>query len=135
MTHVKYLESTSPKMSFRCRFRRAFVNVTHRLSILLLGKLITKSNFFVITWVYVSARGKVNSVFRESFYSTIKLGVPISILITMQFALHFCCTTVSFTLVAINCCCSQLNIFILWELFFSAKAIPSGFQKFQVELI
>ncbi|NXA33746.1 MAN1 protein, partial [Eudromia elegans] len=35
--NVKYLESTSPKMSFRCRFRRAFVNVTHRLSILLLG--------------------------------------------------------------------------------------------------
>ncbi|NXD72456.1 MAN1 protein, partial [Eolophus roseicapillus] len=37
VTDVKYLESTSPKMSFRCRFRRAFVNVTHRLSILLLG--------------------------------------------------------------------------------------------------
>ncbi|NXG31006.1 MAN1 protein, partial [Dromaius novaehollandiae] len=37
VTNVKYLESTSPKMSFRCRFRRAFVNVTHRLSILLLG--------------------------------------------------------------------------------------------------
>ncbi|NWY02640.1 MAN1 protein, partial [Nothoprocta ornata] len=37
VTEVKYLESTSPKMSFRCRFRRAFVNVTHRLSILLLG--------------------------------------------------------------------------------------------------
>nr|XP_047921349.1 inner nuclear membrane protein Man1 [Anser cygnoides] len=36
-TDVKYLESTSPKMSFRCRFRRAFINVTHRLSILLLG--------------------------------------------------------------------------------------------------
>ncbi|NXA77378.1 MAN1 protein, partial [Thryothorus ludovicianus] len=35
VTDVKYLESTSPKMSFRCRFRRAFVNVTHRLSILL----------------------------------------------------------------------------------------------------
>uniref|UniRef100_A0A8C5TTM4 LEM domain containing 3 n=1 Tax=Malurus cyaneus samueli TaxID=2593467 RepID=A0A8C5TTM4_9PASS len=34
---VRYLESTSPKMSFRCRFRRAFVNVTHRLSILLWG--------------------------------------------------------------------------------------------------
>ncbi|XP_071408383.1 inner nuclear membrane protein Man1 [Pithys albifrons albifrons] len=34
---VKYLESTSPKMSFRCRFRRAFVNVTHRLSVLFLG--------------------------------------------------------------------------------------------------
>uniref|UniRef100_A0A8B9T2S0 Inner nuclear membrane protein Man1 n=1 Tax=Anas platyrhynchos TaxID=8839 RepID=A0A8B9T2S0_ANAPL len=37
VTDVKYLESTSPKMSFRCRFRRAFINVTHRLSILLLG--------------------------------------------------------------------------------------------------
>uniref|UniRef100_A0A8C8AU21 LEM domain containing 3 n=1 Tax=Otus sunia TaxID=257818 RepID=A0A8C8AU21_9STRI len=37
VTDVKYLESTSPKMSFRCRFRCAFVNVTHRLSILLLG--------------------------------------------------------------------------------------------------
>ncbi|KFV42571.1 Inner nuclear membrane protein Man1, partial [Tyto alba] len=37
VTDVKYLESTSPKMSFRCRFRRAFLNVTHRLSILLLG--------------------------------------------------------------------------------------------------
>ncbi|NWH79767.1 MAN1 protein, partial [Piaya cayana] len=37
VTDVKYLESTSPKMSFRCRFRRAFVNVTHRLSIVLLG--------------------------------------------------------------------------------------------------
>ncbi|NWZ91428.1 MAN1 protein, partial [Nesospiza acunhae] len=37
VTDVKYLESTSPKMSFRCRFRRAFVNVTHRLSILLWG--------------------------------------------------------------------------------------------------
>ncbi|NWV00258.1 MAN1 protein, partial [Upupa epops] len=37
VTDVKYLESTSPKMSFRCRFRRAFVNVTLRLSILLLG--------------------------------------------------------------------------------------------------
>ncbi|NXX40480.1 MAN1 protein, partial [Tricholaema leucomelas] len=37
VTDVKYLESTSPKMSFRCRFRRAFVNVTHRLSVLLLG--------------------------------------------------------------------------------------------------
>ncbi|XP_067170057.1 inner nuclear membrane protein Man1 isoform X3 [Apteryx mantelli] len=37
VTNVKYLESTSPKMSFRCRFRRAFVNITHRLSILLLG--------------------------------------------------------------------------------------------------
>ncbi|NWI08960.1 MAN1 protein, partial [Crypturellus soui] len=37
VTNVKYLESTSPKMSFRCRFRRAFVNVTHRLSILLFG--------------------------------------------------------------------------------------------------
>ncbi|NXF41506.1 MAN1 protein, partial [Nyctibius bracteatus] len=37
VTDVKYLESTSPKMSFRCRFRRALVNVTHRLSILLLG--------------------------------------------------------------------------------------------------
>uniref|UniRef100_A0A8C4JTF9 LEM domain-containing protein 2 n=1 Tax=Dromaius novaehollandiae TaxID=8790 RepID=A0A8C4JTF9_DRONO len=39
VTNVKYLESTSPKMSFRCRFRRAFVNVTHRLSILLLDVL------------------------------------------------------------------------------------------------
>ncbi|XP_009561798.2 inner nuclear membrane protein Man1 [Cuculus canorus] len=37
VTDVKYLESTSPKMSFRCRFRRAFVSVTHRLSIVLLG--------------------------------------------------------------------------------------------------
>ncbi|KAM7055689.1 inner nuclear membrane protein Man1 [Acridotheres tristis] len=37
VTNVKYLQSTSPKMSFRCRFRRAFVNVTHRLSILLWG--------------------------------------------------------------------------------------------------
>ncbi|NXJ83249.1 MAN1 protein, partial [Trogon melanurus] len=37
VTDVKYLESTSPKMSFRCRFRRAFVNVTHRLSIVFLG--------------------------------------------------------------------------------------------------
>lgn len=39
VTDVKYLESTSPKMSFRCRFRRAFISVTHRLSIPLLGKL------------------------------------------------------------------------------------------------
>ncbi|XP_065599376.1 inner nuclear membrane protein Man1 isoform X2 [Cyrtonyx montezumae] len=37
VTDVKYLESTSPKMSFRCRFRRAFISVTHRLSIPLLG--------------------------------------------------------------------------------------------------
>ncbi|XP_019371322.1 PREDICTED: inner nuclear membrane protein Man1, partial [Gavialis gangeticus] len=37
ITDVKYLESTSPQMSFKCRFRRAFINVTHRLSILLLG--------------------------------------------------------------------------------------------------
>lgn len=45
VTDVKYLESTSPKMSFRCRFRRAFINVTHRLSILLLGKLFKQSLF------------------------------------------------------------------------------------------
>ncbi|XP_048691857.1 inner nuclear membrane protein Man1 isoform X2 [Caretta caretta] len=37
VTDVKYLESTRPQMSFRCRFRRAFITVTHRLSILLLG--------------------------------------------------------------------------------------------------
>ncbi|NXH18059.1 MAN1 protein, partial [Bucco capensis] len=37
VTDVKYLESTSPKMSFECRFRRAFVSATHKLSILLLG--------------------------------------------------------------------------------------------------
>uniref|UniRef100_A0A7M4ELA1 Inner nuclear membrane protein Man1 n=1 Tax=Crocodylus porosus TaxID=8502 RepID=A0A7M4ELA1_CROPO len=37
ITDVKYLESTSPQMSFKCRFRRAFINVTHRLSLLLLG--------------------------------------------------------------------------------------------------
>lgn len=97
MTDVKYLESTSPKMSFRCRFRRAFVNVTHRLSILLLGKLILKKKkmkLFVITCVYVSIQGKVNSMFREHIYSTLKLGVPTGILITMQFVLQFCCTTV-----------------------------------------
>lgn len=64
VTDVKYLESTSPKMSFRCRFRRAFVNVTHRLSVLLLGKF--KSAFLVITSLYVSRWGKVKSMFRES---------------------------------------------------------------------
>nr|XP_025044041.1 inner nuclear membrane protein Man1 [Pelodiscus sinensis] len=37
VTDVKYLESTRPQMSFRCRFRRAFITVIHRLSILLLG--------------------------------------------------------------------------------------------------
>ncbi|XP_029471509.1 inner nuclear membrane protein Man1 [Rhinatrema bivittatum] len=37
ITDVKYLESTKPQMSFVCRFRRAFINVTHRLSILVLG--------------------------------------------------------------------------------------------------
>uniref|UniRef100_A0A8D0L8J4 Inner nuclear membrane protein Man1 n=1 Tax=Sphenodon punctatus TaxID=8508 RepID=A0A8D0L8J4_SPHPU len=34
---IKYLESTRPQMSFTCRFRRAFITVTHRLLILLLG--------------------------------------------------------------------------------------------------
>lgn len=57
---VKYLESTSPKMSFRCRFRRAFVNVTHRLSILLWGKLIKQSTFFVVTHIYLSAWEKAS---------------------------------------------------------------------------
>lgn len=58
---VKYLESTSPKMSFRCRFRRALVNVTHRLSILLWGKLIKHANFFfVVTCIYLSAWGKAS---------------------------------------------------------------------------
>ncbi|XP_078532458.1 inner nuclear membrane protein Man1 isoform X2 [Lissotriton helveticus] len=36
-TAIKYLESTRPQMSFVCRFRRAFITVTHRLSPLLLG--------------------------------------------------------------------------------------------------
>lgn len=92
VTDVKYLESTSPKMSFRCRFRRAFVNVTHRLSILLWGKLIKQSTFFCCNLYLSKCMGK--SKFRENFYSTIKVRVSVGILIKLGFDLHFCCTTV-----------------------------------------
>nr|XP_033814384.1 inner nuclear membrane protein Man1 [Geotrypetes seraphini] len=37
VTDVKYLESTRPQMSLVCRFRRAFISVAHKLSILVLG--------------------------------------------------------------------------------------------------
>ncbi|KAM7115240.1 inner nuclear membrane protein Man1 isoform 15-T15 [Molossus nigricans] len=37
ITDVQFLQSTRPQMSFWCRFRRAFVTVTHRLLLLCLG--------------------------------------------------------------------------------------------------
>ncbi|KAL4840050.1 hypothetical protein H8958_014671 [Nasalis larvatus] len=37
ITDVQFLQSTRPLMSFWCRFRRAFVTVTHRLLLLCLG--------------------------------------------------------------------------------------------------
>ncbi|KAM9672411.1 inner nuclear membrane protein Man1 isoform 1-T1 [Trichechus inunguis] len=37
ITHVQFLQSTRPQMSFWCRFRRAFITVTHRLLLLCLG--------------------------------------------------------------------------------------------------
>ncbi|XP_006859586.1 PREDICTED: inner nuclear membrane protein Man1-like [Chrysochloris asiatica] len=37
---VQFLQSTSPQMSFWCRFRRAFITVTHRLLLLCLGVVI-----------------------------------------------------------------------------------------------
>ncbi|XP_016055173.1 PREDICTED: inner nuclear membrane protein Man1 [Miniopterus natalensis] len=37
VTDVQFLQSTRPQMSFWCRFRRAFVTVTHRLLLLCLG--------------------------------------------------------------------------------------------------
>lgn len=36
---MRFLQSTRPQMSFWCRFRRAFITVTHRLLLLCLGKL------------------------------------------------------------------------------------------------
>ncbi|XP_004700859.1 inner nuclear membrane protein Man1 [Echinops telfairi] len=40
ITDVQFLQSTRPQMSFWCRFRRAFVTVTHRLLLLCLGVVI-----------------------------------------------------------------------------------------------
>jgi len=37
ITDVQFLQSTRPQMSFWCRFRRAFITVTHRLLLLCLG--------------------------------------------------------------------------------------------------
>ncbi|XP_015423233.1 PREDICTED: inner nuclear membrane protein Man1 [Myotis davidii] len=37
VTDVQFLQSTRPLMSFWCRFRRAFITVTHRLLLLCLG--------------------------------------------------------------------------------------------------
>ncbi|XP_021507879.2 inner nuclear membrane protein Man1 [Meriones unguiculatus] len=37
VTDVQFLQSTRPQMSFWCRFRRAFITVTHRLLLLCLG--------------------------------------------------------------------------------------------------
>ncbi|XP_066114440.1 inner nuclear membrane protein Man1 isoform X1 [Saccopteryx bilineata] len=37
ITDVQFLQSTRPQMSFWCRFRRAFVTVSHRLLLLCLG--------------------------------------------------------------------------------------------------
>ncbi|XP_042554729.1 inner nuclear membrane protein Man1 [Dipodomys spectabilis] len=37
ITDVRFLQSTRPQMSFWCRFRRAFITVTHRLLLLCLG--------------------------------------------------------------------------------------------------
>uniref|UniRef100_A0A4X1W3M7 Inner nuclear membrane protein Man1 n=1 Tax=Sus scrofa TaxID=9823 RepID=A0A4X1W3M7_PIG len=37
MVDVQFLQSTRPQMSFWCRFRRAFITVTHRLLLLCLG--------------------------------------------------------------------------------------------------
>ncbi|KAI6053175.1 inner nuclear membrane protein Man1 [Marmota monax] len=37
ITDVLFLQSTRPQMSFWCRFRRAFITVTHRLLLLCLG--------------------------------------------------------------------------------------------------
>ncbi|KAL1775129.1 inner nuclear membrane protein Man1 [Sigmodon hispidus] len=37
ITDVHFLQSTRPQMSFWCRFRRAFITVTHRLLLLCLG--------------------------------------------------------------------------------------------------
>ncbi|KAL6057964.1 hypothetical protein STEG23_015832, partial [Scotinomys teguina] len=37
ITDVQFLQSTRPQMSFWCRFRRAFITVTHRLLLLGLG--------------------------------------------------------------------------------------------------
>ncbi|XP_021097114.1 inner nuclear membrane protein Man1 [Heterocephalus glaber] len=40
ITDVQFLQSTRPQMSFWCRFRCAFITVTHRLLLLCLGKLL-----------------------------------------------------------------------------------------------
>lgn len=133
VSDVKYLESTSPKMSFRCRFRRAFVNVTHRLSILLWGKLIKQSTFFYCN-LYLSKFGG-KSMFRESFYSTIKLSVSAGILIKLGFEMHFCCITVFPHLLSSASVVSWMYSFFGKSFFFPARAVSCAFQKFHVELI
>lgn len=47
ITDVQFLQSTRPQMPFWCRFRRAFITVTHRLLLLCLGKLLGLESCYI----------------------------------------------------------------------------------------